>query len=50
MTAPSLVALLDRIRSRLDELVTEPLTDEQLAHLVAIDEWLEALTEGDRDA
>jgi hypothetical protein len=47
---PSLLALLDRIRGRLDDLVTEPLSDDQLQHLVAIDEWLAALMEGDDDA
>jgi hypothetical protein len=47
---PSLLALLDRIRGRLDELITEPLTDDQLQHLVAIDEWLASLSEEDADA
>jgi hypothetical protein len=46
---PSLLALLERIRGHLDKLATSPLSDDDLAHLVAVDEWLEALTEGDQD-
>jgi hypothetical protein len=41
-----LIALLQRIRLRLDGLATTPLNDDDLAHLVAIDEWLTDLTEG----
>lgn len=46
MTEPSLIALLARIRERLDRLATAPLSDEDLRHLIAVDEWLEDLTEG----
>jgi hypothetical protein len=46
-SAEQIVALLERIRGRLDGLATAPLSDDDLAHLVAVDEWLAALSEGD---
>ena len=49
MTQPSLIALLERIRGHLDELATTPLSDDDLAHLVAVDEWLSDLTGGAED-
>jgi len=33
-----------------DSFSTAPLTDDDLAHLVAVDEWLAALTKGAQDA
>lgn len=47
---PSLLALLQRIRGHLDDLATTPLSDDDLRHLVAIDEWLGDLTKGAGDA
>jgi hypothetical protein len=43
MTELSLMALLASIRERLDALNVAPLSDEDLAHLVAINEWLTGL-------
>jgi hypothetical protein len=49
MNEPSLVALLASIRARLDALEFAALSEADLAHLVAVDEWLADLT-GDGDA
>ena len=49
MTDPSLTVLLERIRTRLDALATAPVSDDDLQHLVAIDEWLADLAEGSDD-
>ena len=46
---PSLTALLERIRARLDRLATAPVSDDDLRHLAAIDGWLADLTEGSDD-
>jgi hypothetical protein len=35
-----LIAPLERIREHLNDLATAPLSDEDLAHLVAIEDWL----------
>jgi hypothetical protein len=45
-----LIALLERIREHLNELATAPLSDEDLAHLVAIEDWLGDLAKEAVDA
>lgn len=44
MNEPSLSKLLDSIRKHLDALAAAALSDDDLAHLVAVDEWLADLT------
>lgn len=40
-----LLTLLESIRGHLDAPATSPLTDEDLTHLVAIEEWLADLAD-----